>query len=224
MRATKEYIAKVFQEFNELCFEGKLPMLPVEECSSRNFMGVFNFRKHVDEYGTEIPYEMRLRISTVYDMEEEIVKDTILHEMIHYYIEYYRIKDTSPHGEVFLKIMNAINSKHGRHISVKLDKSNEVAATDTEKKGHYICVCEINNDMLFVQCARTKILQIHQELAADSRISKMSWYYTENSFFNRFSNSTKAKLYRISRMELIDNLEGATELECDGKSLRQKRK
>ena len=224
MRATKEYIAKIFEEFNTLCFEGKLPMLPVEECSSRSFMGVFNYKTHVDEYGTEIPYDMKLRISTVYDMEEEIVKDTILHEMIHYYITYYHIKDTSSHGEVFLKIMNIINNKYGRHITVKIDRTREVETTDTEKKDHFLCVCEIGNDMVFVQCARTRILQIHQELAADSRISKMTWYYTENSFFNRFPNSTKAKLYRISRMELIDNLEGATELECDGKSLRQKRK
>ena len=123
-----------------------------------------------------------------------------------------------------MKIMNIINNKYGRHITVKIDRTREVETTDTEKKDHFLCVCEIGNDMVFVQCARTRILQIHQELAADSRISKMTWYYTENSFCNRFPNSTKAKLYRISRMELIDNLEGATELECDGKSLRQKRK
>lgn len=224
MRATVEFINRIFKEFNDLCFEGKLPLLPVEECHARSFMGVFKYRKRVDEYGTEIPYEMKLQISTVYDMEEEIVKDTILHEMIHYYITYYRIKDTSPHGEVFLKIMNAINTKHGRHITVKIDKGKEVEATDQERKDHFICVCEYGLDLVFVQCARTKILQIHSELASDFKISKMTWYFTNNPFFNKFPNSSKARLLKINRMELIDNLKGATELECDGRTLRQKRK
>lgn len=224
MRAIVEYIKKIFNEFNELCFEGKLPLLPVEECHSREFMGQFVYRMSVDEYGTEIPYDMKLRISTVYDMEEEIVKDTILHEMIHYYITYYRIKDTSSHGEVFLRIMNAINQKYNRHITVKLDKNKEIESTDKEKKGHFICVCEFEQDMVFVQCARTRLLQIHQELANDTRVSKMAWYYTENPFFNRFPNSSKARLLKINRMDLIDNLKGATELECDGRTLRQKRK
>ena len=224
MRATVEYIIKIFKEFNDLCFDGKLPLLTVEECHSRSFMGVFNYRKYVDQYGTEIPYEMKLRISTVYDMEEETVKDTILHEMIHYYITYYRIKDTSSHGEVFLRIMNTINQKYNRHITVKLDKEKEVESTDQEKKDHFICVCEYGLDLVFVQCARTRILQIHNELAGDSMIKKMSWYFTENPFFNRFPNSSKARLLKINRMELIDNLKGATELECDGHTLRQKRK
>ncbi len=224
MRATVEFINRIFKEFNDLCFEGKLPLLPVEECHARSFMGVFKYRKRVDEYGTEIPYEMKLQISTVYDMEEEIVKDTILHEMIHYYITYYRIKDTSPHGEVFLKIMNAINTKHGRHITVKIDKGKEVEATDQERKNHFICVCEYGLDLVFVQCARTKILQIHSELSSDFKISKMTWYFTNNPFFNKFPNSSKARLLKINRMELIDNLKGATELECDGRILRQKRK
>ena len=96
--------------------------------------------------------------------------------------------------------------------------------TDQEKKDHFICVCELGQDMVFVQCARTRLLQIHQELANDTRISKMAWYYTENPFFNRFPNSSKARLLKINRMELIDNLKGATELECDGRILRQKRK
>ncbi len=224
MRATVEFINRIFKEFNDLCFEGKLPLLPVEECHARSFMGVFKYRKRVDEYGTEIPYEMKLQISTVYDMEEEIVKDTILHEMIHYYITYYRVKDTSPHGEVFLKIMNAINTKHGRHITVKIDKGKEVEATDQERKNHFICVCEYGLDLVFVQCARTKILQIHSELSSDFKISKMTWYFTNNPFFNKFPNSSKARLLKINRMELIDNLKGATELECDGRTLRQKRK
>lgn len=224
MRATKEYIERIFSDFNALCFNGKLPLLPVEECHARSFMGVFNYKTQVDQYGTEIPYDMMLRISTVYDMEEEIVKDTILHEMIHYYITYYRIKDTSSHGEVFLRIMNTINERYHRHITVKIDKDKEVEATDQEKKDHFICVCELGLDMAFVQCARTKILQIHQELTNDTRISNMNWYYTENPFFNKFPNSTKARLLQINRMDLIDNLKGAVELECDGQTLRQKRK
>lgn len=224
MRATVDYIKKIFKEFNDLCFEGKLPLLPVEECHARSFIGVFNYRTYVDQYGTEIPYEMKLRISTVYDMEEEIVKDTILHEMIHYYITYYRIKDTSPHGEVFLKIMNTINNKYNRHITVRIDKNKEVESTDQEKKDHFICVCEYGFDLVFLQCARTKILQIHKELANDTNISKITWYFTQNHFFNRFPSSSKARLLKINRMELIDNLEDAIELEVDGRTLRQKRK
>ena len=58
----------------------------------------------------------------------------------------------------------------------------------------------------------------------DTKIGKMTWYYTENPFFNKFPNSSKARLLKVNRMELIDNLAGAIELECDGRTLRQKRK
>ena len=223
MRATKEYIEQMFKYYNELCFEGNLPPLPIELSRARSFMGVFTYRKRINADGEEEPYDMVLRISTVYDMDEESVKDTILHEMIHYYITYNRIKDTSSHGEVFLKIMNDINEKYGRQITVKINKNRKVENTDTEKKGHFICVCEIGFDLVFVHCAKSKIFQIHQELSSNSKIGKMSWYYTEAPFFNRFPNSIRARFLKINRMELIDNLKGAIELECDGNTLRQKR-
>jgi len=49
------------------------------------------------------------RISTVIDLPEREVEDTILHEMIHYYILSNQMQDTSAHGEIFMRMMKDIN-------------------------------------------------------------------------------------------------------------------
>ena len=224
MRATKEYVEKVFNEFNGLCFEGALPPLPIEVTQARTFLGVFTWRKRRGEDGSEEPCEMKLRISTVYDLDEKEVEDTIIHEMIHYYITYNKIQDTSSHGEVFKRLMNEINEKYGRNITISHRGSNEEKATDKRKQDHFVCVCESAWDLLLGQFSYGRIPKIHQELSQDERIKKISWYHTNNPFFNRFPTSTKVRLLKINRMELIDNLKDATELECDGLRVRTKRK
>ena len=65
-----------------------------------------------------------LRINTRFDLPEELIQDTILHEMIHYYIAVNHLRDTSSHGRLFRQEMKRINNEANRHITIsyKMDK------------------------------------------------------------------------------------------------------
>lgn len=62
------------------------------------------------------------------DLPEELVEDTILHEMIHYYIAFNQWRDTSTHGQLFRREMKRINEKGGRHISISYRPNPEQLA------------------------------------------------------------------------------------------------
>lgn len=52
------------------------------------------------------------------DLPEDVVKDTIIHEMIHYYIMSNQMQDTAPHGKLFIAKMQEINRKFNRNLAV----------------------------------------------------------------------------------------------------------
>ena len=69
-----------------------------------------------------------LRINTRADLPEELVEDTILHEMIHYFIAVNQLHDTRTHGQIFRREMKRINEMGGRHISISYRPNSEQLA------------------------------------------------------------------------------------------------
>ena len=53
--------------------------------------------------------------------------DTIIHELIHYYLAFFDMNDKTSHGENFKRMMKDINARFGRHvrISYKPPKNGE---------------------------------------------------------------------------------------------------
>ena len=105
MKATIEYVKQKFQEYNDLCFEGKLKPLPIRLSSSRTFLGQVSYRREKNPDGTWHYFGFIFRINTLIDLSENEVEDVIIHEMIHYYILSNQIQDTSIHGVVFTSMM-----------------------------------------------------------------------------------------------------------------------
>ena len=116
MIATISYVERKFAEFNRQMFAGQLPKLPIELSDAKTFLGKCVYRKRVKPNGKTENYDFRLRINTRIDLPEHEVEDTIIHEMIHYFIGWKQLEDTSSHGTIFRHIMNSINEKYGRHI------------------------------------------------------------------------------------------------------------
>ena len=59
-----------------------------------------------------------LRFSSVFDLQEEEWEDTIIHELIHYYLAFFDMNDKTSHGENFKRMMKDINARFGRHVSI----------------------------------------------------------------------------------------------------------
>lgn len=102
--------------FNALCFGGKLPVVPLKVSHARTFLGKLVMRRKRGFFLSRTEYQ--LRISDFYDLPQQEFEDTVLHEMIHLHIAVNRLKDTSPHGPVFRRIMEAFNQRYGRHVTV----------------------------------------------------------------------------------------------------------
>ena len=109
MRATLEFVQDRFDEFNRLCFEGKLPQVPMRISNARTYLGVCRYRKRRRLFGGYEMYGFSISISARFDLPEAEIEDTIIHEMIHYYIWQNGIKDTSAHGQEFRRIMEEKN-------------------------------------------------------------------------------------------------------------------
>ena len=118
MKPDVPYIEAKFQEFNSLMFDNALPPVPVALSKASSYVGLCTFKTRRHLFGKVEHYDFRLRFSTRLDLPEAEVEDTIIHEMIHYYIRLNRIKDTSAHGKVFRQMMNELNSRFGRHITI----------------------------------------------------------------------------------------------------------
>ena len=118
MIPTISFVQTKFDEFNSLCFDGKLPPLTIKMSRARTFLGQLSYKRRIKLFGKVEKYAFVLKISTSFDLPEQEVEDIILHEMIHYHIGVNQLTDTSAHGQLFRKIMNDINTRFSRHVTI----------------------------------------------------------------------------------------------------------
>ena len=124
MKPTIEYIENKFREFNHLLFDDKLPILPIQLSNAKTFLGMLVYKKKRKLFGKMELYDFRLRISIRLDLPEREVEDTIIHEMIHYYL-YYTGEDVKvKHGKAFKRKANEMNRAYGLNISQYVDISS----------------------------------------------------------------------------------------------------
>ena len=216
MRPTVEYLQKQFTFLNNQCFEGKLKPVNIVLSNASTFLGRLCFvRKRV--CGKVRLSDFLIRISVRYDMEESVIIDTLLHEMIHYYIASSNIKDTSSHGEVFQKIMNALNARFGYHISITHkvvdgtamaeQKAKEREMKRTAYKRHFIGVAQLHDGNTYVlQAASTRVRMLDRQLRQYYPIKSLQWYGSISPFWNKYPNCITPKLYAIDKADLEKEL------------------
>ena len=119
MKPSLEYIQAHFAAYNEQFFGGQLPSLPIKLSHARRFLGKVTYvKKRQWLFGPYRNEHFVLRINVELDLPEEVVQDTILHEMIHYSIAVRQLRDTSAHGRLFRAEMARINASGNRHIRI----------------------------------------------------------------------------------------------------------
>ena len=222
---TMAYIRERFEHFNRLCFNDELPMLPIRLSRSRRMLGCVSYKQRLGKDGKREFFGCVLRVSTCFNLSEQAMEDTILHEMIHYYILQHGIQDTSKHGLVFRRMMNDINQHYGRHITISHRSTKEELPEDTHEYPAIICVMRMKTgEMGITVCAKTRIFRIFRELPLRYDIERMTWYFVVDPYFKRYPRRIKAKVYRVSEDELAPHLARSVEMECDGHRMWPKKK
>lgn len=224
MKASKSYVERKFEEFNQQMFASKLPKLPVELSDAKTFLGMCVYKRKKDGNGNIIKYDFRLRINTRIDLPEEEIEDTIIHEMIHYYIGVNQLKDSSAHGQLFQYIMNNINEKYNRHltISFKGNKEQNEQAVDKRRHWHVIAKVIFTDGRIGVKVlprVLPSILKYYNGVLHQKEIKDIELYMSDNTFFNKYPNSSSLRVNFIEENLLDDNLKNAERMGCDGQKL-----
>ena len=207
MKATILYIEQKFEEFNQQMFAGQLPKLPIELSDAKTFLGVCAFKTRKGKDGKKICYDFKLRINTRIDLPEEEIEDTIIHEMIHYFIGYNQLEDASAHGPMFLHMMNTINEKYGKHLSVshKGTQEQNEQAVDTKQHWPVVAVVKFKDGRYGIQVlprVQQRIVNYYNKVGNSNEVEKIELYMSNNIYFNRFPNSAALNVQYVDVEEI----------------------
>lgn len=223
MKATLEYVKRKFAEYNDLCFDGKLKPLPIRISSARTYLGQLRFRKEQNPDGTWIFDDFEFVISNRLDLDERDVEDTILHEMIHYYIKSNQLQDTSSHGKLFRRMMKNINVRYNRNITISHKGTKEEHDRDIEVRQHLICAVRLKSNVMGVTVVtKSRLFKLWKEIPAIPQVAECNWYASTDPWFNRFPRATTVKIYPVPVDELKEHLDVAKPLEKIGNTIRIK--
>ena len=225
MLITVTDIQQIFAKYNDLCFDGKLPMPRIRIGYAKGYLGQLRYTVRKGKDGKRTYSNFSLNFTQKYELDRQKLEDVVIHEMIHYYIHYNNIQDTSAHGSVFRKMMNDINIRFKRNITISDRSALPVAETNQQTKLYLVCVASLKSGETGVAvCARSRAFEIYDELPYRYEILNFNWYFTSDPFFSRYKRSNTAKLYRADREEISKHLATATELERAGHVIRPKEK
>lgn len=210
MVATLDYVERKFNEFNNTVFEGQLKPLPFRLSSARTFLGQLRYRRKRSLWGGWKYDNFQFVISAGKEMDERLLEDTIIHEMIHYYILSNQLQDTSAHGKLFRKMMNDINARFGRNVSISHKPTEEEREQDREIRRHLVCVSSFADGRVGITiAAQTRVVMLCREIPKFPGVAECKWYSSMNPFFNRFRRSLTVKIYLLDRDELEKQLADA---------------
>ena len=199
MRATLPFLRAKFREYNALCFgSDPLPIPNFRINHARTHLG--SYRYSVGE--RQVPV---LTLSDCFDLPQQTLEDTIIHEMIHMFIHVKGVKDDAPHGTKFLHIMNSINRRHGRHISVTHKGSEAEKATDLRPRLNIVCLVEFS-DGTFGLTVTTEayVKEIDRTFRQHPQIKAHRWYKAFHSHFNRYQRVRTPRVIRLTSEQLTE--------------------
>lgn len=176
---------------------------------------VSRIRRNPD--GTIEHYDFHLRFNTSYDLPESVIEDTIIHEMIHYFILYNGLRDSSPHGQIFKAMMKSINTAYGRNLSIshRVTPEQRAAAKTVKKSWHVIAVISFRNGVTgfkVVPRVGAKIVDFYHRVSAVSGVRRIELFLHDDPFFNAYPVSFALSYHEIQESELRRYLEKAHRL------------
>lgn len=213
MRPTLQYIKDKFNYYNELCFNNSLPELPITLNVRNSQLGLTKFKTIRNADGTTTNYDFSIEISVRLDLPESEYIDTIVHEMIHYYIEYNNIKDDSEHGHIFMNMVKDIKQKYGITVTVSYNPGEE-ELINTITRYRYICIASLKDGTSgLAVVAKNKVWELWDIMPQISDVVSVKWYVSNRAIFNSFPVAVSPSLIIMDTDKAQRYLTGAQELE-----------
>lgn len=209
---TADYIEKCFDRFNRELFSSSLPAPRFALSRSRGQMG----RMQCDARRTPqgVTRTFTLACSVMFDFTEEQAQNVVIHEMIHYYIIYNGLRDSSPHGLIFRTIMERINKSTGRNITVSV-RDQSVNYSDYARSGlrlHIIFTVKLKTgESGYAVVGKSHIADYLYKLRNSSIVKSWKIYSSRSSDFVPEVHVRSFKIFRMND-NMLRLLAGADEM------------
>jgi len=199
VKVSEEYIKEHFDLYNRTMFGGTLPVPPIHLTNARTYMGQMTCRKRVGLFGRKHFSNYALRFSKRFDFTEQELQDTLIHEMIHYYISYHQLQDSSAHGQLFRQMMNEINQTYDRHISIshRSSKEERLQVIGNRPTPRIFAVIELTDGKRFIKVVPRivqRIRTMHRWLNSSPEVRTITWYFSTDPYFALFPSSMGRKM------------------------------
>lgn len=201
MIPTRQYIKELFGTFNTAYFGGELPEPEFAISNARTILGQFccSQRRSLLPWRQK-PERFTIKVTRYYDMPERECQNILLHEMIHFYITYKGIRDTSPHGRAFRSMMDSLNKGHGWGIRVRTDSSKWALAGGPKRKQRLVLALQTTEGKcLFAVVNRKYYAAINRQAKMNRHISAYRWVETDSEAFRDYPVSRTLRGRIVSR-------------------------
>lgn len=212
MRPTADFLEERFGEFNQTFFGDALPPIPILLSDVKSYAGMYVLRRRTSGVTRQIKINVRM------DLPCEVYEDTLLHEMIHYAIDLSGKRDDAPHGTLFRQMMQMINEKGDRHISISYSLPRGTTDhIDRRPRWHIVAVLTTAKGPMVKVLPRIaqRIRRYNDVVIESPEISEIRFFMTRNPYFNRFPVSGVFTAYVVDEGELMSELADADPLPDD---------
>ena len=180
---TIDYLRQAFEHYNDLIFEGKLPLPKLKWSRAKTRLGQMACKRKTS-WGRTKYYDFTISVSNYYKLTKEEIDDVLIHEMIHYSIAYTGLKDTSAHGIVFRGMMDKINRTFNRHITISVRTRNLQARSAQQPKDYLILALKMKDGKYFLSSVNPSAAgKLAISLARAREIAHYAWYQSQDEYF-----------------------------------------
>lgn len=223
MKVDTAFLQDRYNKFNNEIFESKLPTISLAICHTRGKLGYFSYKSLFDRTnGDKHTLDLSIRLSSCFDLPEEEWEDVLIHEMIHFFLHVAGIKDTSPHGKYFKKVMNEINQRFGRHIVIS-SRKKMISNERPHRKNHLFAVIHFKDGTIGLKVlthTQSKLIAYHRALCNAPKVDSLSYYCSNNVFFDAFPHSISLRYHPITEEEIAPHIKSARMVIFDGLQFR----
>lgn len=199
MELTLDFLYNKFNAFNKLFFNNELPEIKIKISRTKAF-GSFHYTyTRIDKNNVNNYTPVKIAISKLYNRSKNEIETTLIHEMIHYYICYKKIKDTGSHGVIWQKMANEISNKSKYRIT-ECSPSFGLEINKKLNKVYYFVIFEYKGERYFSRVSKTyaNYLKVNGHRLATIH----GVFSTKETFFEKFSAKTN-RLSLISMDRLL---------------------
>ena len=211
MIASKAFLEERFTTFNELCFGGALPPVPIRLGRAVRSLGTCTYKKRQRLLRPPEYYGFTIRISTRFDLPENELEDILLHEMIHYEILVNQWQDSSAHGRLFRARMKDINERFGRHITISHRSASlrQAMIVDEKPVWRVVALVRLKDGREGIKVLPRIVQRLNtyrRGLMRSGDVASIDFYLTADPYFSRFPKSSALNIYFPSEADFRTHL------------------